>query len=345
MATTELIDDAVTWRQTLARIPMAGADDVYFRPEYAALYPDGRPCCFQYEDGDALFLLPLLLREIPGTPYFDFETPYGYGGPLSNCDDPSFIDQAWQNLRQWCCRQHVVAGFLRFHPLLDNQRWTSSAVRVVADRETVVLTLGQDKEQVWAGYGSDTRNKIRKAEKNGAVVHKYSNMESLEKFSGLYAEHMHELSAYDDYFFGDEYFKSIHNLGQNSYAIYLVEHQGELMGGALVLLSQYFAHYHLSSSLRRFNPLAPNALLRHAVTMDQLKSGRRMILYGGGRTNAADDSLLKFKAGFSPERRSFHFGTFIGEQEAYTSLCERWRSENPALAERFGSRFLCYRYR
>ena len=81
------------WNQYLDAIP-AQLQDLYFREEYVKLYEteSEKVCCFVYQDGDSIMLFPFLHRAFhyKGNIYFDFETAYGYGGPVSNDHDETF---------------------------------------------------------------------------------------------------------------------------------------------------------------------------------------------------------------------------------------------------------------
>ena len=347
-----MLDVLTDWSDALVELAGGRFDDVYCRPAYAALYlKDGaRAEALRYRRGGDTLLLPWLVRPIEGPALpriaYDFETPYGYGGPLSSTDDPAFLAEAWQAIEDHCRAIGVVCGFLRFHPFFDNQRWVSgSAMTVVRDRDTVILSLDKSPDTVWNGYASGTRSKVRKAQRQGVTVTPYTDVESLAVFSKLYRSHMEELDAHQDYFFDDAYFDGISRLGGDAWTVYLARLGDVVIGGALVLTSQRWAHYHLSSSPREFSAYAPNNILRHTVAMALLGSGRERIHFGGGRTADPEDSLLRFKAGFSPERASFHFGKFTASPDAYATLCDWWAETYPHLVERFAGRFLRYRYR
>ncbi len=278
-------------------------------------------------------------------PLFDFETPYGYGGPLATSDNAVFLDDAWAEIGEACRAQNIVCGFIRLHPLLDNHRFCAAgAVDVVTDRQTVVLSLNKDKARVWDDYTSSTRGKIRKAQRAGVTVTAEIGDRALSTFGETYQAHMAELGARDEYLFNSTYFQAIGALGDNAHRVYLARHAGQVVGGALVLLSRRLAHYHLSSSLRAHANLAPNNMLRHAAAMDLLDGPWETLHFGGGRTSDPSDSLFKFKAGYSPERATFRFAKFVADRPAYEALCHGWAKANPGLSEKFGSHFLKYRY-
>ena len=73
---------------------------MYFREEYVKLYEteSEKVCCFVYQDGDSIMLFPFLHRAFhyKGNIYFDFETAYGYGGPVSNDHDETIMTAAFE---------------------------------------------------------------------------------------------------------------------------------------------------------------------------------------------------------------------------------------------------------
>ncbi len=341
------------WDQVLSELGRVGLNDVYFDYRYLSLYTEpqtgAQSMAFDFsQDGHRFFFCYLRhpLEPFGLSDHFDFETAYGYGGPLSTTDDPDFLDLAWQAFRGHANETGLVAGFLRFHPLLENQAWAvAPELKAEYNCPVVYLSLNKDAEQVWSDYGSDNRNKINKAKRLGLEIGSHQGPDALASFARLYETRMLELRAHEDYQFGQAYFQEVANLGVERYQVYLAKADERTIGGALVLLSSRFVHYHLSACPMAGRKYAPNNALRHAVIMDYLGGGREKLHFGGGRTEQRDDPLLKFKQRFSSEEGSFYVGKYLADPEAYQDLCQRWRHEHPELGERYGSRFLCYRYR
>lgn len=73
------------WDELIDSLP-ADRKDVYFTKSYVSLYEsDENPAmCVVCRDAEKILLLPFLRGEIDG--YYDFETAYGYGGPVTNAD-------------------------------------------------------------------------------------------------------------------------------------------------------------------------------------------------------------------------------------------------------------------
>src|SRR5581483_11881257 len=97
------------------------------------------PRFFVYSSGGECFYHGVQMGRVVGTEFFDLQSAYGYGGPLSSSDATSFLEEAWRNYRTWCEANRVLAEFVRFHPLLEN--WRFYWGEVVSDRETVWIDL------------------------------------------------------------------------------------------------------------------------------------------------------------------------------------------------------------
>jgi hypothetical protein len=339
------------WQAIIERLALSGLSDIYFDHRYVTLYVDGgaRAEGFLYEDGGEAFFLANVVRPIDSValsePAFDFETAYGYGGPLATTEDRQFLGAAWLAFVDHCRSHRIVAGFLRFHPLLGNHRFATGTATVRADRDTVVLDLNRDRESVQHDFAKDNRQKIRKATRAGVTVTSSTTPQALQTFAELYESRMKELGADTAYFFGHAYFQGIANLGAERFRVYLAVVDGDTIGGALILCSDRFVHYHLSASPQAFRGYAPNNMLRYAVIMDSVDGGHKTLHFGGGRTSSPEDGLLKFKRKFSQETARFHVGSVVTEPELYDTLCDDWRRRHPDMVARFGERVLCYRYR
>lgn len=339
----DFITEAGAWGQALAPLADAGGDDVYFSHAYAALScgRDGEPMLFAGRDGGCNFAFPVIRRPIGASGDFDFETPYGYGGPLAGTEDAGALAQFWRAFREACSAMRIIAGFVRFHPLLDTHKAVPGGVMQTRhDRDTVFVDLRASEDMLWSGYAGRARTDVRKAQKRGVDV---AVSDDMDAFAGLYRARMQELGADESYFFDDAYFAAVQALGSESRRLYLARAGGETIGGALVLLSPRFAHYHLAASPKAHQSLSPAASLCDAMIRDLAASGCEALHLGGGRTAAADDALFRFKAGFSKGRKPFHTGAAVIDTESYEQHCAAWRASHPDKTARYGGRVLCYR--
>ncbi len=339
--------DRVGWESVLDRLASAGLGDIYFDAAYVSLYEGNgvEAQLFVFEEGPDTFCLPYLKRTLPenAAGRYDMETAYGYAGPLATTEDGGFLGRAWAGFRQHAAETGLFAGFLRFHPLLRTERFAPAPfVGVEYVRDTVCLGLQQDEERIWQQYRSDTRTRIRKARKSGIEVEHLRGVDSLLVFGSLYRQAMTHIGADSFYRFDDEYFRAVDALPHGSYDLFLARRGEERVGGALTLSSSRFAHMHLSATLREARSLGVSHLLRHEAIL-HYRGKREMFHFGGGTTNDPRDSLLRFKAGFSPERCEFRIGKLILDVGVYRTMCEEWEVQHPDRAEAAKGIFLKYR--
>jgi len=348
----DALGDTQAWRVALSRLP-ASVQDVYFQPEYASLAicsPEQRALLFVYQQGEHTWAYPFVIREIVqvaghrlAEPWCDIETPYGYGGPLSNTDDASFLAAAHQSFAIWCRQNRVIAEFVRLHPLLNNQRWLSPQAELIFDRETVSVDLTGVRDGK-PPFSKDAYYMLRRAERAGMSVTVQSPTAGIEYFVGLYGQTMERLLADRDYFFSDEYFVRLADLTGMSGWLLAVEGAGGWLASAIFLRGSCCLHYHLSASIREKAPPGITNLLICSAARLGHRAGLARLHLGGGRTSAPDDSLLKFKLSMATDRHSFFIGKRVHQAEAYAGLKERWSQARPELFEQYGSRLLCYRY-
>lgn len=347
----KIINSREAWDTALSQFRNVRLIDIYFEFDYHMLHvmDSERVEAFLWQEGQNTFFLPFVVRPIPSQigarQLFDFETVYGYSGPLSSTEESSFLNRAWEGFVRYCRENQIINGFIRFHPLLSNSRFVSpSHVRLIHDRQTVTVDLEQSDEQLLQSYRGDIMYQVARSVKNGISIEQLSGIQNLLIFADVYEERMRELKAAPEYYFGRTYFESIDALGRNTYSVFLARKDGQVIGGLLALLSNRFAHYHLACSLKKDLIFAPNKLLLHAFLSSQLRhSTRRLVHLGGGRTNDANDALFKFKCRFSPLRSEFYLGHFIVDSKAHEALCESWDQEHPELAERYGKFLQRYR--
>ncbi len=320
----------VPWDEEVARIPGA---DVYFSSAYHKIHEvngDGVARALVCREGADVFFYPLMVRPISAigsepaeSGLQDVETVYGYSGPITTSKDPDFLQRAWRALAEYLTSERVVAEFIRFHPYMDNQNLAGPDCRVAADRETVSINLEGTEDDLWARYPSGQRTKIRNAQKMGVTVREGSRTENGRTFCDLYESTMRHVKASRYYFFRREYFDALWQMG-DVVRLFMAEYEGRIVAAAVFFCSRGRIHYHLGGSDSEARSARPNNLLFHTVACWAQRQGCTTFHLGGGRTNRADDELLRFKASFSRERRVFFTGRRIWNGDTYESFCRQW---------------------
>lgn len=328
--------------------------DIYFFPEYLALHesaPETESLLFGFWNNGHTWLYPFLKTRIPSWEteggvtgeWFDIESAYGYGGPLSTTDDPGFLKDAWGAFSSWCAEQKIVAEFIRFHPLLQNERWIDPQTSISTDRDTVSIDLGNLEEGLDIPFPTESRYMVRRAERAGVIVRAVSPREGFAPFLALYRATMERVGASEYYLFDDRYFRLLELLIEKHGWLLAADLNGQWVAAALFLRGAQIMHYHLSASdpARRI-PGATNAILHEAARIGvREKMGK--IHLGGGRTPDPTDRLLRFKQSIGTGRHAFQIGRRIHNQAVYSDLCVAWKKQYPSLVSSRGARLLCYR--
>jgi serine/alanine adding enzyme len=279
-----------------------GLADAYLRRAYvesACVLEPGRP--FLLEHGGTVFAA--IQREDP----VDVVTPYGYGGPAGG-----ELAAFWPAYEGWCAGHGVVTTFIRFHPLLRNQRDATLHVEPLAP--TIGWRLTRD--DLLAGMHSKHRNAVRRAAAAGGVV---TAAEGLGEFVPLYEATMLRAGAAPFYFFAPAYWEALERLGGG-----LVRFDAllgdEIVASALCLASAPWLHYHLGATAEAGRATgATTLLLFEAARWGQERGYERFHL--GGGLGGRRDSLHEFKRRFDPDALlEAAVGKAVHDEAAYRRL-------------------------
>lgn len=342
------VEISTHWNHYFAAFPPE-KKDIYFTEQYVKLYETDteRAECFICQEGDKCLMFPFLARvfEFQGKEYKDFETAYGYGGPVYNCDDNEFVVRALLAFKSYCNENGYVAGFVRFHPLFQNQTGFDVIGRVIEDRKTVAIDLDQSMDEVWKNeIHTKNRNVIRKAEKAGCTFVLDDKYEHLQKFVELYDSTMDKLSADGFYYFDDTYYDKLKCGITDSFLGCVQNSEGQIISAAIFMYSGPYGHYHLSGSDRKQLAVSPNNFLLWNAACELQRRGVRLFHLGGGTNSAEDNSLFLFKRRFSKETYQFYIGKVVFKPTIYQSLCVEWEARNPEKVEQYHHHLLRYKY-
>lgn len=304
--------------------------DTYYLSGYVkafALHGDGEPLLFHYEKNGTRGINVVMKRDVARDPhfagkleentYFDFSTPYGYGGWIIEGADSESLFAAYE---AWCSRNGIISEFVRFHPVLENHVGKEACYDVIPLGQTVTMDL-RSPEIIWENIISKNRNMIRKAQKNGIRIYSGRYPEIYETFRVIYNATMDKDNADSYYYFGKEFYQSVlEDLPKNAQVFYAVL-DGQVIAASIMLACNGRMNYHLSGSLREYANLAPSNLLLYEAALWGCANGCKSLYLGGG-VGSGEDSLFKFKRAFyrGDDLYRFHIGKKIFIQESYDLL-------------------------
>ncbi len=290
-------------------------------------------------------LLPIMLSEIPGTGgALDFETPYGYGGPIATTSDPHFWVAGLGSIIGEMKDIGIVCGFIRFHPLLANACMTSDYIEVIRDRLTVSINLEQDESTIWnSQIHPKNRNAIRKAESEGLEFKVDNSFEYFEDFFALYRATMKMHNADEFYLFPRTYYATLRKSIPDHCFLGVVKKTGRVISSAIFLYDEVWGHYHLAGSNEEARALCANNMLVYRAALELKHRGVRKMHLGGGTDSSDGNSLLGFKKKFSPNSQWFYIGKLMVDQARYDEISSVWVSNFPDKIAKYGKMLLKYR--
>jgi len=317
------------WEALLDEVP----HDVYQLPQYlqvSAAHEDGEPAAFLAREGDCFCLVPLLIRRLPAfltapPDWRDVKSPYGYAAPLFRGDE-SWIDKALAAFTTECQTHNLVSAFVCMHPLLAVPPDLARHGQVVKHGETVYVDLSLTEPALWSQIRRRFRTYISGLQRAGFQA-RFDDWSAYGDFVCIYGQTMERLQANQFYRFPAQYFHDLRvALGPRLHFCSVVDARGELASGALLTETQGIVQYHLSGTADRFVADAPTKLMLHETSLWAKRKGYKVLHLGGGLGGRAD-SLLHFKAGFSPLRADFLAYHLVCDEGKYAFLCRQSGAE------------------
>jgi hypothetical protein len=315
-----LLTPGPAWRETLTAV----RHDAYHLPSYVVMEADalgGEAVAYCYEDGHQVFLVPLVLRPIPGTSLSDVSSPYGYPGPTSNADldDEPFWKAATGGLVETLASSSLVSCFVRLHPLLPvNLVALSSVGTVIQHGHTVSIDLTGSEEEMWSQVRPNHRRQINRARRDGAVV-LIDRWERLPIFVEMYHETMRRVGATSYYFFDPPYFENLRAALGDQVHLMTVEFGETVAAGGIFFECGGIFQYHLGATRTTYLSRQPTKLMFDEVRR-WAKARGGVALHLGGGVGGEGNPLFHFKAGFSRDWRPFHTWRVVADEDVYSSL-------------------------
>jgi Acetyltransferase (GNAT) domain len=326
------------WQECLNAIP----HDFYHLPGYLELEAQRHDATSQaiiIKDGEKTFFLAYLIRDCHqiadsyGKQIYDVISPYGYPGILVNQSgqNSEFIDRCLNIIYAQWRSQNICSAFIRLHPLLNSYfdryilqgKGCTNGDRdrfVVCDRGNVVVCdLEPDIDEIWKQMRSSHRYEINKLRRAGFTVEMGSADEYLDIFIDIYVETMNRVNATNTYYFTQDYFKKFCQILGDRLNICVVKTEEEIVAACLITEFSGIVQYHLSGTRTAFLSKSPTKIMLDYIIKWAKHRNNRYVNLGGG-LGGNQDSLYRFKAGFSDRVKSFMTIETIVDRELYDYL-------------------------
>lgn len=324
--------DNPLWLQILDGI----RHDIYHLPSYVSIESrrlESPAEVILVQEGKKILFLPYLLRScvdvypdhLKGGEIFDVISPYGYSGMILSqeaIEAPTFIQSALKEIIKAFKAKNICSAFFRLHPILSSQyiEQLDSSI-ATPDGVTVSVDLLQSESKIWAHTRKGHQSTINKCKRLGLQARIVPYSDSMEVFTSIYTETMNRVSATQSYYFNQDYFEDLLNLGDKLHCC-IVENTDQIVAASLFFECCGIVQAHLGGTRTAFMSQSPFSLLLHHMRLWAKERGNEFLHLGGGVGGSQEDRLFKFKSGFSRQQHDFYTLRLIINPEAYSELLQ-----------------------
>ncbi|MBD1427733.1 lipid II:glycine glycyltransferase FemX [Sphingobacterium arenae] len=301
--------------------------DFHHTPFYHRIDNSYKSLLFVGQDKTDFVAIPLVLRPIEGTELFDLTSVYGYCGPISNRLDFSFSDGFLAFFKDkfdaYCLKNNIVSAFSRLHALIDQHTVFAGFGDVQLLNKTISIDLTLSLEEQRKQYRKSNKSEINQLRKKGFVVEEAKSSGDIEQFVDIYYETMRRVDASPYYYFTKEYFNEFLDNSQFKSKLLVAKYDGQIVAGAIFTMTDKIMQYHLAGTTEDFIRLTPMKLVLDEARLLGNELGLEYLHLGGGVGGSDEDSLFRFKSGFSKDFKQFAVWKYIVDPVKYGMLVEQ----------------------
>jgi hypothetical protein len=280
-----------------------------------------------------LFVIALIEREIGNKSLKDLISPYGYTGYLSSSNTLSFIQDSINEFCAFIDESGYVSTFLRLNPFYNDIILEETIYKTHLIQSKVVgVPLNLSYEEINSKYSSNRKREIQLLKGQNFKI-SFKGIDGIDDFKEVYDDTMKRLDAKEYYFFDKEYYQMLASC-DDKMEIAVCRKNGVVACAALFMKSKDVIQYHLGGTAHSFIKDAPIKLVLDRAVERYI--GKSKVLNLGGGVGSQEDSLFKFKSGFSPVTRRFSSLRVINNLKSYNNLCSNFsKSEKKDLTNFF----------
>ncbi|MFD1062560.1 GNAT family N-acetyltransferase [Winogradskyella litorisediminis] len=300
--------------------------DFYHTICYHELEKDGEPILLVAINGNSFIAFPLIKRQIPNSHFYDCTSAYGYLGPITNVsveNRNSDLEKYFKNnVKKFFLEDNIVACFSRLHPIINNHKLLTDFGKILDINKTISIDLSISAEEQRREYRKSNKYEINKLRKNGYTVVEAKTEEEINTFISIYLETMNKVNAADNYFFDNEYFYKFLNNNCFNSKLLLAKKDNIITAGAIFTITNNIMQYHLAGTRQDYARETPMKLILDEARLLANDLDLKHLHLGGGVGGSDEDSLFKFKSGFSKNTHMFKVWQYIANKEVYDKLVD-----------------------
>ncbi len=333
----QVITGKKQWMQLLFEI---GDFDFYHTYDYHCISKsDGeRPKLIVYRKQDKIIALPIIVRPISNTDYFDATSVYGYVGPLTKNITEKFDTLDFQlKLNTFFKKENIISVFTRLNPFLPYQEHVLNKLGKIEKLGKIIYIdlLDSEIEQT-SGYSRTTKRYLKKL-KDSCYCKISNEYADILRFIDLYYENMDRVEAASEYYFGEKYFRELLNspdFDAELMFVHLKDTDEAIAAALIVKTSGRMAQYHISGTLMSHLKISPMRFLIDQMRAKCSEENYNYFNIGGG-LGGQNDSLLQFKSSLSKKFKTFKVWKYIVDENVYNKLSNEVKTNPMEKRHRF----------
>ena len=298
------------WSEAYESMPSI-QKDAFFSPQYASvcakyIFQSDKIYCAIQEVGSSMYLFPFVERRIrdvakqeAAPDYNDIRGLYGRSGLAMSEMNGVGQQKFWQNFLDYCHDKRIITSFGRVHPEMFDSYSGQNAFSIKEYGEEVTVITDLNFDTVLHNFEHAVRKNLRKGKSLGLKFTEDIKGEHLAEVVAIYYETLARNSAREFYKFPQEFFSLLLQSKGSVGRLFLASLHDEVVSFEIVLIEGIFAHSFLGGTLTNYLKTQANTFLKVHIIEELHQIGVSKFYLGGGVDT--NDSLLKYKQGFSPK--------------------------------------------
>lgn len=311
----------IRWLEVIKKAKLT---DFYHTSVYHQLDNQYDSCLFCISEDNYFIALPIVIRSIDESGYNDFTSVYGYPGPIYSHDynqlPNSLVVHFKEEFTKFCVEQRIVSGFMRLNPLIDQKELMQELGNVVDLNKTISIDLTQSIEEQRKPFRKSLKSELNQLRRKGFSVSVATDQVEIDEFIAIYYETMDRVEAETAYYFSKDYFHNFLTNSEFSTKLLVCKQDGIITAGAIFTLTAKVMQYHLAGTKEAYIKETPMKLILDEARLLGTELGMTDLHLGGGVGGSDDDSLFRFKSGFSKNFKQFSIWKAIFNPEKYQEL-------------------------
>jgi hypothetical protein len=318
----EIIDtNSLKWNKVIA---LAEIHDFHHTSYFHKIDNSFSSKLLVFSSDENFIALPIVIRPIEYTDFFDITSVYGYAGPIyrytKNYNPDDLIKFFQTKFLNFCSDYKIVSVFSRLHPLIEQKSILSGLGTILELNKTVSINLKLTTEEQRKEYRKSLKSELNQLRRKEIVVREAHSNDEIDQFIQIYYQTMDRVDASPSYYFSKDYFYDFLNNSDFNSRLLIAIKEGEVISGAIFTLTQSIMQYHLAGTKEAFIKVAPMKLILDEARLIGNDTAAKSLHLGGGVGGQDTDSLFRFKSAFSKDFKQFSVWKFIVNEDIYNNL-------------------------